>query len=57
MFIAISSPLLFAPVFFFLKKRHYFFKCLFFYYCGAKILFAPQKERVKALSEAGLDRS
>ena len=23
-------------------------------YCGAKILFAPQKDRVKALSEAGL---
>ena len=26
-------------------------------YCGAIIYFAPQKERVKALSEARLDRS
>ncbi len=28
-----------------------------FDYCGATILSAPQKERVKALSEARLDRS
>ena len=26
-------------------------------YCGAIMYFAPQKERVKALSEARLDRS
>ncbi|MBR5097378.1 MAG: hypothetical protein IK094_09775 [Treponema sp.] len=30
---------------------------MIFFYCGAIILFASQKERVKALSEARLDRS
>ena len=37
--------------------RGLFLSFLQFFYCGAIILFAPQKERVKALSEARLDRS
>ena len=35
-------------------KKLFLLRCC---YCGAKILFVPQKERVKALSEASLDRS
>ena len=35
-------------------KKLFLLRCC---YCGAKILFVPQKERVMALSEASLDRS